>query len=169
MTPLLDPWRGGRADLSRLAGGVLDYSAGPPVSTAAFDRVADGLTERFAVTRRAPTSLGWSRAEGFERPRRDPFRGVDWGGVDLPVVPGRLRVALALRTQAAFLLFAVAALWLIGFHDTNPLWWAIGFLAAFAWTAETTRRRVGRQLARWAAEGEAGNVVRLRPPSAQEE
>ena len=166
---LLDPWRGRRADLARLAAGVLDYSAGPPVTAAAFDRIAQGLADRFAVSRRAPTSLTWARGEGFERPARDPFRGVDWGEVNLSADPGRLRVALALRTQAAFLLFGAAALWLLAFGDTNPIWWIVGLLAAFAWTAEATRRRVGRQLARWAAEGEAGNVVAFRALGARED
>ena len=142
-------WRGGRLDSGRLIGGVLSYRiAAPGLNPAAFERIVDGLADRFEVTRRASTSVLFERGEGFERPRSDPFRSVDGGGVGLE--GGGLAVTLSIRSQLGFLTFGVVAVWLIGFHDSNPLWWAIGWAAACALSAELVRRRVGRQLREWA-------------------
>lgn len=146
-------WRGGRLDVARLAGGVLAYDiAAEGLDQAAFERIADGLRGRFDTTRRAPTSVLFERGEGFERPRSDPFLSVDWGGADLLDGEGGARLALTLsvRSQLAFLTFAFAAVWLIGFHESNPLWWALAWGALVWWSVESVRRRVGRRLREWA-------------------
>ena len=141
-------WRGGRLDSGRLLGGVLSYRiAAPGLDPAAFGRIVSGLEERFDVTRRASTSAVFERGEGFERPRSDPFRSVDGGSVEL--LSEGLAVTLSMRSQLGFLTFGVVAVWLIGFHDSNPLWWAIGWAAACAWSAEVVRRRVGRRFREW--------------------
>ncbi len=141
-------WRGGSLELRALATGVLVYRIAPgELDAAAFDRIVGGLEGRFDVTRRAPTSALFKRGEGFERPRFDPFRSVDGGGVEL--LDEDLAVRLSLRSQLGFLTFGVVAVWLIGFHDSNPLWWAIGWAAACAWSAQAVRRRVGRRLREW--------------------
>lgn len=150
-------WRGGRLDPARLATGVLAYDiVADGLDPAAFDRIADGLAGRFDVTRRAPTSLVFERGEGFERPRADPFRSVDRGGADLPET-GRLALALSIRSQLAFLTFGFVAVWLIGFHESNPLWWGLAWGVLVWWSAESVRRRVGRRLREW-VEGEAATL-----------
>ena len=154
-------WRGGRLDPRALATGVLRYRITPErLDAAAFERIVAGLEGRFLVTRRAPTSVLFERGEGIERPRSDPFRSVDWGGVDLsggePVAElrRRLTVTLAIRSQLGFLTFGFVAAWLIGFHDSNPLWWTLVW-GAMVWGSVTVvRRRVGARLRDW-AEGAA--------------
>lgn len=150
-------WRGGRLNAGRLLTGVLAYDIVPDrLDQAGFERIVDGLGHRFTVTRRAPTSALFERGEGFERPRSDPFRSVDWGGVDLSggeaVVDlrRRLTVTLAIRSQLGFLTFAFVAVWLIGFHDSNPLWWALAWGGLVWWSVASVRRRVGERLREWA-------------------
>ena len=154
----LGEWRGRRLDRMALLTGWLDYEIEPPrTDSGAFDRIAQGLSARFDVTRRASTSLIFAKGEGFERPSDNPFRSVDRGSLDLLSGTGdvatlrrRLAVRLSVRSHLAFLIFAFVAIWLIGFHDSNPLWWALAWLGVSVWSVEGVRRRVGRQLAEWA-------------------
>ena len=152
-------WRGGRPNAGRLATGVLAYDiVSDRLDAAVYESIVTGLGDRFTVTRRAPTSALFERGEGFERPRDDPFRGVDWGGVDLaggeavPTPIRRLTVTLSVRSQLGFLTFAVAGVWLIGFHDSNPLWWALAWGALVWWSVARVRRRVGARLREWAGD-----------------
>lgn len=150
-------WRGGRLDRARLAGGVLAYDivvagAWPPLGPRAFERIVAGLEGHFVVTRRASTSAAFEKGEGFERPSRNPFRSVDRGSLDLQSGegrPDRLSVTLSLRSQLGFVTFGVVAAWLVGFHDSNPLWWALGWGTLCWWSVESVRRRVGRRLREW--------------------
>ena len=155
-------WRGGPLELRSLATGVLVYRIdGGALGPAAFERIVEGLGGRFVVTRRAPGSALFERGEGFERPRTDPFRSVGRGAVELvDRAPGNgaaatalhrpLRVTLSMRSHFAFYAFGLAAVWLIAFGRTNPLWWAIAWAAAAALSTELVRRRVGRRLRDWA-------------------
>ncbi len=152
-------WRGGRLDRGRLAGGVLAYDivvAGvwPPLGSRAFERITEGLERHFVVTRRAVTSVAFEKGEGFERPSRNPFRSVDRGSLDLLAGPDRLAVSLSLRSQLGFVTFGVVATWLVGFHDSNPLWWALGWAALCWWSVESVRRRVGLRLREWVEGGQ---------------
>ena len=62
----------------------------------------------------------------------------------------RLTVTLAIRSQLGFLTFGFVAAWLIGFHDSNPLWWTLVW-GAMVWGSVTVvRRRVGARLRDWA-------------------
>lgn len=163
--------REGRIDWTKLPFGILVWQLEwPALDDARFERIVDGFSGHYVVSRTSSEAFDFERGEGFDRfGRFDAFTYVDSGRVErLRAAPVALTAAGAGGSVTAFpagwraIAFTLnirvlLIFWAAGLIGAKLLlapwsswvWWLCGFAFVYAIYAKLAMRSLRAKLERW--------------------